>query len=343
MGQNGNAPEAGSNEGAGESGQTLVAKNSASTPNSKSATQKSKAKGVLRGQKLTPENYKHELRVFCESEFRKGLGVELQHARGLKKPVDWSDSLVTGFRWKVEPNEGERDARRAWRELQKAMIRAVEVARKVGSDYQEATQRKVEATSDHEDDRLIHARNPGPCQRFLSHWVIDNVEPLTKHYSFAGVTDEYFDRMDRGAQHNQANDRARLIRTFDYHNMFGLWRPDGSGRFLSSRELAIISILGGNEPGIDWRPNAKRPTAAEIVAQEEKNIAKLMPTYAQGPRQILPWDDYLREFGIEPTDLPEPGASATFESVELPVWRGSGPRPEPKHPRKAQGRKGPKS
>lgn len=139
-------------------------------------------------------------------------------------------------------------------------------ARRVFSNLKDAMDAAVGYVHRHADGKAPPAG--GQCSQYLRWWVPEFIEPLTKHAAIEARLDPA--RWGKIVDNN----RALFIERWTNLNMLSL--PEG--RFLSTRELAVISLLSGGWPSAN--PHLAY-TSASVIALEEKLIRKLTPVHAK--------------------------------------------------------------
>ena len=134
------------------------------------------------------------------------------------------------------------------------------------------------------DEAIAFARRPDvvghgwpeEATRVLRDWVPTHVEPLRRQ-SWLSPRD------GRKALWSPILDpRANIVHVLDRYNLFGVKRPDGSDRFMTVREMVIVSLLAGNRPKLSG--GALNFTVAEVIKRESNNIRPLVKKH--GARSV---------------------------------------------------------
>jgi hypothetical protein len=203
-------------------------------------------KDGVRG-KESGEKLRQEVRRACLEKFKQYFGF------------DWSLTTERQVLYNADPDNLETEARKVWKELRAAMLRAVEFA----------------------DKNPVGFGSTGRTRNILAWWVPEHVAPLTKHSVFEFVADDpIYDAS-----------RVRMIRKFEQYDMLGLSdRGMRISSFLTYQELAVISLLSGTseQPELaesrdaHW-PVAKKEsmTVAAVFRRENDTMARLLRSHGK--------------------------------------------------------------
>jgi hypothetical protein len=226
----------------------------------KSSAGRRKVSGPDRGTRYKGNQLREAVRRVCLEEFARTFGTK------------WKDPLARGAHTEnieIARAKNEREARRALVELRSAMSKVVALVKPPA---------KREA-------RPPTFAQGGTCFAFLSWWAPQVIEPILERH--VGL------RSDSQWEPIVDSERARLVHLWTNLNLLNPGRSlavrplvpknlqmigEPASRFLSPRELAIISLLSGQWPSAH---PSKEYTAADIVDLEERAIRKLLPTHGK--------------------------------------------------------------
>lgn len=151
-------------------------------------------------------------------QLKAGVNVECRAEFRRFAGKDWEAQVEQLARARSDRHATERDARRRFNELRAAMLSCSELAANVrkGTD-----------------------RHPGTTAIFLGWWVERFIEPLLKHAAL-GAECNFDDLLD---------EFALFVKRWDDYDFLNL-KPQGlyPSAFLSDRQLAVVSLLGGFFP-----------------------------------------------------------------------------------------------
>lgn len=138
---------------------------------------------------------------------------------------------------------------------------------------------------------VLEAPRQGAMLHALLDWVPRCIMPLLEYEWLS-------ERAEKGWRRPLEN-RAQLVHMLDRKNVFDVQRPDGSSRFLTLHEIAIVSLLAGNRP----------PLPRELLDLTPAAIIKLET------QRIRP---HLRKYGmpgVEGRDRGGPSVPCTSKSL----------------------------
>lgn len=185
----------------------------------------------------------------CEAEFQETFGIAWNPILEKLGQVD---------------NKLESEARRVYFQLHRALEEAVSFAERPEVKAMRFGARAVLALRD---------------------WVPRSIAPILRQ---TWMADRPKDPNQKGRKKQDMEqrwpvlptDRARLVRILDDFNIFGLpENPDGSSRFLTAREMALVSLLAGNRLKLGGGPLAY--TAAEVIKLEVTNMRPLLAQHGR--------------------------------------------------------------
>ncbi len=196
----------------------------------------------------------------CETEFQETFGIP------------WNPKLVGLGKC---DSELEDEARRIYSQLRHALKEAVRFVEKP----------EVQAT-----------RVGAPAVLSLRSWVPRSIAPMLRHTWMEDLPEdpEVLPEGQEDVPEDPKNPakrrkkrwppnrapRARLIRILDDFNVLGLAEaPDGSSRFLTVREMALVSLLAGNRPELGDGPLAYN--VGEVIKLESANIRPLLKKHGK--------------------------------------------------------------